>query len=120
MSGSDPRKRAAFHKPQIVFELQQLQRDVHVAFALAVYFEPVGLWPTRSEFHFGPSEQPCLDGSLVHVIGQRPVEPGALCAFEVTLHRPPKRLYVYAGFTQYDLEKLALRTPGRSRRPHSE
>jgi hypothetical protein len=83
MSGSDPRKRAAFHKPQIVFELQQLQRDVHVAFALAVYFEPVGLWPTRSEFHFGPSEQPCLDGSLVHVIGQRPVEPGALCAFEV-------------------------------------
>jgi hypothetical protein len=33
--------------------VQQLQRDVFAAFALAMYLEPVELWPTRSEFFFG-------------------------------------------------------------------
>jgi hypothetical protein len=67
--------------------MQQLQRDVLTAFALAVHLEPVGLRSSRSEFLFRPREQLCLEGSVVQVVGQWPTQPGPLCAFEVALNR---------------------------------
>ncbi|MBV9542804.1 MAG: hypothetical protein JOY61_00310 [Chloroflexi bacterium] len=38
-------------------------------------------------FFFRPREQLCLQGHVVHVIGQGPTQPGVLRTFEVALHR---------------------------------
>jgi hypothetical protein len=72
---------------RLVFEMQQLQRDVLAAFALTVDLEPLWLWPTRSEFFFGPSEQPRLDRCVVQFVRQRPAQTGPLRTFQVALDR---------------------------------
>ncbi len=89
-----------FGMNRFVFEVQQLQRDVLAAFALAVHLEPVGLWPTRSEFFFRASEQPCLDGRLP----------------ETAVRHQPKSLY---GFNRFACTTPA-ETPVRFRPFYTE
>jgi len=72
---------------RLVFEMQQLQRDVLAAFALAVHIEPVGLGSSWSELFFGPREQPNLERSVIDILRQRPAEPRTLRTFQVALHR---------------------------------
>ncbi len=72
---------------RLVFKMQQLQRHMLAAFMFAVHLEPVGFLSSRSEFFFGPREHPRLEGRVVDVVGQRSAQAGALCAFEVALHR---------------------------------
>jgi hypothetical protein len=53
----------------LVFEVEQLQRDVLAAFTFPVHLEPIRLWPTRSEFLFGPREQSRLNACVIEVVG---------------------------------------------------
>ena len=57
---------------RLVFEVQQLQRDVLAALVLVMHLEPVWLGPIGANPFVSSSEQPCLEPGCVQILGQRP------------------------------------------------
>ena len=73
----------------LVFEMQQLQRDVLAALVLAVHVQPFGFGPIRSNTLVRAFEQTRFDDRGVHVLGQWPAQTGPLGARQIIVHARP-------------------------------
>ena len=71
----------------LVFEMQQLQRDVLAALVLAVDLQPIRLRTARPRLVGTAPEQPLFENDLVQVVWQRPAHPSGLGPFPIALDR---------------------------------